>query len=220
MRIILIGASQLGYFLAKHLLEAGHDVRLIDADKARCALLANTFDVPVYCGDGTRVETLAQAGAGKSDVLIAVTNRDEDNLIACEIGKKQFGIARTISRSNNHKNIMLMKRLGVDVVLDTTRLITELIEHELDGSEVKFIADISNSDAVIGEFHIPETWSRSGSRVMDLEVPQECVLIYVMRGGMFLIPRGGTLLMAGDDVVALTVGGATKKLKRMFEIGK
>lgn len=220
MRIILIGASQLGYFLAKHLLAAGHDVRLIDSDKARCALLANTFDVPVYCGDGTRVEILAQAGAGKSDVLIAVTNRDEDNLIACEIGKKQFGVGRTISRSNNHKNIMLMKRLGVDVVLDTTRLITELIEHELDGSQVKLIADISNSDAVIGEYHIPENWNRSGARVMDLEIPQDCVLIYVMRSGMFLIPRGNTLLMAGDDVVALTVGPAAKKLKQTLGISK
>ena len=220
MRIILIGASQLGYFLTKHLLEAGHDVRLIDEDKARCTMLANTFDIPVFCGDGTLVETLAQAGAGKSDVLIAVTDRDEDNLIACELGKKQFGIGRTVSQSNNHKNIRLMKRLGVDVVLDTTRLITEMIEHEIDGAEVKFIADISSGNAFIGEYHIPETWSRSGTRVMDLSIPQDCVLIYVMRGGMFLIPRGNTLLMAGDDVVALTVGGEAKTLRKLFELGK
>ncbi len=218
MRVILIGASQLGYFLAKNLLEVGHDVRIIDASRESCERMANAFDIPVFFGDGTQVETLAQAGAGKSDVLIAVTNRDEDNLIACEIGKKQFGIRRTISKSNNHKNIMLMKRLGVDVVLDTTRLITELIEHEIDGSQVKFIADISDSDALIGEYKIPNRWSRSGTRVMDLEIPPECVFIYVMRGGMFMIPRGNTLLMAGDEVVALTVGSATRKLKRIFEI--
>ena len=220
MRILIIGAGQHGYYLSKHLKEAGHDIRVIDRNEQNCARLANAVDVRVFFGDGTRVETLALAGAGKCDVMIAVTNHDENNLIACEIGKKQFGIGRTISRSNNHKNIMLMKRLGVDVVLDTTRLITELIEHELDGSQVKLIADISNSDAVIGEYHIPEKWDRSGARVMDLEIPQDCVLIYVMRSGMFLIPRGNTMLMAGDEVVALTVGPAAKKLKQTLGISK
>ena len=101
MKILIIGAEQLGYFLSKSLLRSGHKVTIIDLDPVRCEQIANTFDVTTYCGDGTRVETLAAAGAGKCDVLIAVTNRDEDNLIACELGKKQFGIARTIAQSNN-----------------------------------------------------------------------------------------------------------------------
>ena len=92
MRILIIGAGQHGYYLAKHLKEAGHDIRVIDRNEQNCGRLANAVDVRVYLGDGTRVETLASAGAGKCDVMIAVTNHDENNLIACEIGKKQFGI--------------------------------------------------------------------------------------------------------------------------------
>lgn len=218
MKIIIIGASQLGYYLTKNLLESGNDVRLIDTDKARCESIANAFDVSVFCGDGTRIETLAAAGAGKSDVLIAVTDRDEDNLIACEIGKKQFGVKRTISKSNNAKNISLMKRLGVDTVLDSTRIITDLIEHEIDGSQVKFIADINNSDAVIGEYKIPDSYSKSGKKISELEIPSECNLIYIMRSGMLIIPRGSTVIMAGDEVVALTIGQSAKQLKKLFEI--
>ena len=111
-----------------------------------------------------------------------------------------------------------MKRLGVDIVLDTTQVITGLIEHEIDGSNVKFIADISNSNALISEYRIPESWSKSGKKVMELDVPSECVLIYVIRSGTLMIPRGSTVLMAGDEVTALTVGRSAKELKKLFEL--
>ena len=218
MRILIIGAGQHGYYLAKHLKEAGHDIRVIDRNEQNCARLANAVDVRVFFGDGTRVETLALAGAGKCDVMIAVTNHDENNLIACEIGKKQFGIRRTISKINNTKNISLMKRLGVDLVLDSTQIISQLIEREIDNSDVKLIADISNSDAIISEYTIPSSWSHAGKRVMDLKIPENCVLIYIIRSGSLLIPRGNTLLMPGDDVVALAVGAAGKALKKLFEL--
>lgn len=218
MKIVIVGAGQLGYFLAKSLLEENHIVKIIDSDRKRCEKISSALDVTVYCGDGTRIETLADAGVGKSDAFIAVTDRDEDNLIACEIAKKQFSVRRTISKSNNHKNIALMKRLGVDIVLDTTQIITGLIEHEIDGANVKFVADISNSDAVISEYRIPDNWSKSGKRVMELEVPSDCVLIYVIRSGSLMIPRGNTVLMAGDEITALAVGRAAKQLKKLFEL--
>ena len=218
MRILIIGAGQHGYYLAKHLKAAGHEIRLIDRHKQNCERLVNALDIRVFCGDGTEVETLAAAGAGKCDVLIAVTNHDENNLIACEIGKKQFGIQRTISKINNTKNISLMKRLGIDLVLDSTQIIADLIEREIDNSDVKLIADISNSDAIISEYTIPETWKHSGRRVMDLEIPENCVLIYIIRAGSLMIPRGSTILMAGDNVVALAVGSAAKTLKKLFEL--
>ena len=218
MKVTIIGAGQLGYFLAKSLLEENHTVKIIDSDKKRCEKISSALDVTVFCADGTRIETLAEAKVGKSDAFIAVTDRDEDNLIACEIAKKQFAVKRTISKSNNHKNVALMKRLGVDIVLDTTQIITGLIEHEIDGANVKFIADISNSNALISEYRIPENWSKSGKRVMDLSVPSECVLIYVIRSGALMIPRGNTVLMAGDEITALTVGRSAKELKKLFEL--
>ena len=147
-----------------------------------------------------------------------MTGRDEDNLIACEIAKKQFKVNRTVSRSNNHKNISLMKRLGVDLVLDTTQVITQFIEHEIDGAQVQFIADIGTSNAVISEYNIPMNWSLSGKKVCELQVPSECVLVYLKRSGMFMIPRGNTVIMGGDEIVALTVGAAGKQLKKLFEL--
>ena len=111
-----------------------------------------------------------------------------------------------------------MKKLGIDIVLDTTKLMTQLIEHEIDGAQVQLIADIGSSNAVISEYDIPLKWSKSGKKVMELDVPEDCVLVYMKRGGIFMIPRGNSILMAGDTVVALTVGSASKQLKKLFEI--
>ena len=111
-----------------------------------------------------------------------------------------------------------MKRLGVDIVLDTTQIITGLIEQEIDGANVKLVADISNSNAMISEYRIPDSWSLSGKKVMEIEVPSDCVLIYVIRAGVLMIPRGNTVLMAGDEITALSIGKSAKKLKQLFEI--
>ncbi len=216
--VVIVGAGQLGYFLAKNLLDSHYKVKLIDIDRDRCEKIASALDIEVCCGDGTRLETLARANTGKCSVFIAVTGKDEDNLIACEIAKRQFKVNRTISRSNNHKNISLMKKLGVDLVLDTTQVITQFIEHEIDGAQVQFIADIGTSNAVISEYNIPIKWSHSGKKVCELDVPSECVLVYLKRSGMFMIPRGNTVIMGGDEIVALTVGTAGKQLKKLFEI--
>jgi len=218
MNVIVVGAGKLGYFLVKSLVENGYKVKVIENDIEKCEKIASALDIQVICSDGTRVETLAAAGCGKCDIFIAVTNRDEDNLIACEIAKKQFKVPRTISKSNNPKNISLMKRLGIDTVIDTTQIITTLLEHEIDGSQVQFVADIGSSEAIISEYKIPLSWKFSGKRVSELAIPNDCVLVYLKRNGIFMIPRGHSILMAGDEIIALTVGKAAKQLRQLFSI--
>lgn len=218
MRVLIVGGGKLGYYLAKTLLEQGNIVTLIEKDRRECEYLANDLDIPVHCGDGTMLEVLSGAGAGKCDTFIAVTDRDELNLISCELAKKQFNVPKVVARSNNPKNIDIMKKLGVDYAVSPTKLIAQVIEHEIDGAQVRFISDISSSDVTISEYTIPKNWSRSGIMVKDLNLPDECVLVYGMRNKELMIIRGNTELMAGDDILALTVGGSSKLLKHIFEL--
>lgn len=217
-KILILGGGKLGYYLAKTLLESDNTVTVIENSRKRCEYLSDNLNIPVICGDGTRLEVLARAKAGSFDVFVAVTGRDEDNLVGCELAKKQFGVKRTVSRSNNPKNISLMKELGVDIAVNTTRIIADMIEHEIDVAPVQIMASISNSDAVISEYDIPLNWSQSGKKIMELNIPEDCVLVYIMRNEGLIIPRGSTLIMGGDTVLALTLGNASKKLKKLFEI--
>ncbi len=218
MKVLIAGGGNLGYHLAKNLLESGNTVGVIELQRERCETIADELNIPVMCGDGTTIECLAESKAGAYDAFVAVTGKDEDNLIACEIAKRQFGIKKTVSRSNNPKNIYLMKKLGIDIAVNTTQIITDLIEHEMDGAAVKVIANITNSDAMISEYKIPDTFSLKGKKVMELGIPEGCVLVYVIRQGELLIPRGDTRILGGDEITALTVGSAAKDLKKLFEI--
>ena len=218
MKVLIIGGGNLGYYLAKNLLEKGDKVKVIEIDRERCEFIADELNIPVITGDGTRLEVLSQAKPATFDAVVVVTGKDEDNLIACELVKKQFGVKKTVSRSNNPKNVSLLKKMGIDIVVNTTQIITDLVGHEIDGAAVQVMANISNSDAVISEYKIPDDWKLSGKCVMELDIPLDCVLIYILRNDSLTIPRGNTVIMAGDEVTALAIGAADRKLKKIFGI--
>ncbi len=217
MKVLVIGGGKLGYYLTKILLESNYEIRLIDNSKEACAYAADNLDVPVIWGDGTSVETLRQGVGDGCDVIIAVTGKDQDNLIACEIAKKKFGVKKAFARSNNPKNTDVLKELGVDIAVSSTQIIAGLIEHEVGGAEVKFITRVNEGDAVVSEFAVPENWRLSGIYLRDLDLPENCVIISIVRGRDMLIPRGNTPVISGDEVMALTVGNAGRKLKKLFE---
>lgn len=217
MKVLVIGGGKLGYYLTKILLESNYEIRLIDNSREACAYAADNLDVPVIWGDGTSVETLRQGIGDGCDVVISVTGKDQDNLIACEIAKKKFGVKKAFARSNNPKNTDVLKTLGVDIAVSSTQIIAGLIEHEVGGAEVKFITNVNEGDAVVSEFAVPENWRLSGIYLRDLDLPENCVIISIMRGRDMLIPRGNTPVISGDEVMALTVGNAGRKLKKLFE---
>ncbi len=217
-KVLILGGGKLGYHLAKTLLESDHDIMMIENSRRRCEFISDSLNIPVICGDGTRPEVLAKAKAGAFDVFVALTGKDEDNLIGCELAKKQFGIKRTVSRSNDPKNVAVMKALGIDITLNSTKIIADMIDHEIDSAPVQMMASIANSNAIISEYDIPDDWSGSGKKIMELEIPENCVLVYIMRKEELLIPRGNSVVEAGDSILALTIGNASKKLKKLFEI--
>lgn len=216
MKILVVGGGRLGYYLTKALLESGYEVRLIESDKEACAYAADNLDIPVIHGDGTSPEVIKRGTAEGCDAFIAVTGKDQDNLVACQTAKK-LGIEKTFARANNPKNTAVLRDLGVDIAVSSTQIIAGLIEHEVGGAEVKFITNVNQGDAVVSEFSVPQNWRLSGVCLKDLDIPENCVIISVMHNRNMIIPRGNTVISSGDEVMALTIGSAGRKLKKLFE---
>ena len=158
MKVIVVGGGKVGYYTVKTLSEKGIDVRVIERSREACDRIANELDVPVICADGTTVEALAQAGAGKADAVIAVTGSDEDNIVACQIAKRRFAVQKVISRSNNPKNVDIIKRLGADIAVSSTQIITNLIDMEVDTTGLKLLATLNRGEAGIIELVVPDDW--------------------------------------------------------------
>ena len=140
MKIIIMGGGKLGAHLAENMLDSKHTVRLIERDKNRCQRLANELDAEIICGDGTELESLFEADTDSADCFIAVTGRDQDNLVACQLAKKQFHVKKVIARVNNPRNSQAMRAFGADIAVSSTEVITSLIEQEVDVAEMHLLA--------------------------------------------------------------------------------
>ena len=89
MYIIIVGGGKVGYYLAKTLISYKHKVIVIEPVKDMCEKVANELNIPVCNGDGTTIDILTEMNTSKADIFIAVTGRDEDNLIACQLAKRK-----------------------------------------------------------------------------------------------------------------------------------
>ena len=131
MYIIVIGGGKIGYTLVKTLVADGHEVLVLEKQQIRCHRVAGDLGNIVFHGDGCEAATLEEVGAGRADMVIAVTGEDEDNLVACQVSKHKFHVPQTIALINDPRNEDIFKKLGVDVTVSTTNIILSHIEHEL-----------------------------------------------------------------------------------------
>ena len=104
MFVLVVGGGKVGYYLAKELIESGHEVVLMEKDPARAAQIADDIGSIVIGRYGCEGNHLAEAGCERADVVAAVTGDDEDNLVICQMAKQHFDVPRTIARVNNPKN--------------------------------------------------------------------------------------------------------------------
>ena len=112
MYVVVIGGGNVGYYLTKELLAAGHEVVMIEKDPARARLIADELGSIVVPNDGCEGRYQAEAGMARADVMAAVTGDDEDNLVACQVAKMKFNVPRAIARVNNPKNEAALPAAG------------------------------------------------------------------------------------------------------------
>ena len=121
MKIILVGCGKVGTALARQLSEEGHNVTVIDTNKARVEHISEAYDVMGITGNGSSITTLSEAGIEEADVFIAVTGSDELNLLCCMFAKKAghcHGIARVRNPSYSHELDFIKKQIGISAIIN------------------------------------------------------------------------------------------------------
>ena len=205
----------MGYYLCEALLNEGHEVLVLDKDAAKCERFGDEMGSVCMHGDGCEAATLAQAGAARADVLIATTDEDEDNLVACQVAKYEFGVARTLARVNNPKNEMIFKKLGVDRTINVTNLILDHIEGDLPTHPMVHLLTMMEDGTEIVEVRVREKSTAVGKAVKDLSLPPDAVLVLLIRNGYK--PQtviGDTVLEVNDRIIALTPTAAEDVLRK------
>lgn len=225
MRIVIVGAGEVGYHVAKSLSAEGHDITVIEEDEERAQKVDNELDVIAIRGNGSRPSVLAEAGVvpGCSvDILVACTNRDEVNIMACWIAKRA-GVKRVISRARGLEytdSPDWARSLGIDVMSSPERSVARQIIELLTVSSAMDAAELFEGVAGIYAFRIAHDSPLIGVPLKDLRFhyPQiTAIIVYVQRNGGGFVPYGDNILEEGDLCFIATRKDQIWRLEEMIQ---
>ena len=204
MYIIIVGGGKVGYFLAKRLSQDKHTVVLIEKDKELCMRLAEKADFVVVNGDACEPLMLEESKIDRADVVAAVTGNDEDNLVICQIAKERFKVHRTVARVNNPDNEHTFSELGIDVPIDATSILAKIIEEEVSFADFVNLISFKRGKLSVVRVDLPEDSPVINKSLQQIILPKDSVLVSIIRGNEMIVPKGDTILLPQDDVIALT----------------
>lgn len=207
MKIIVVGAGKVGYSVAQRLVQDEHDVYVIEQSPERIKNLENSLDVSLVQGNGSSLPLLCEIGMDDVGMLIAVTDSDEVNLLACAVAKIA-GIPRTIARVRDNDyldaaNKKVQDSLGVDLIINPEMVTAHEIMHVLQTPAALDVEDYASGAVRLMEFKMRHNVAYCGQTLKDITFPPSVLVVGILRNGEMIIPHGNSQLQAGDNVFFL-----------------
>lgn len=202
--VLLVGGRSKAKALAQSLLKKGYRVTVINKDLPDCERLAENEKLIVIHGDGTKPYVLEDAGAVNAEIVIALTPRDEDNLVICELCKKKFRVSKTLSLLSDPQKTDFFYKMGVDSVVCAISAVTSIIEQQAFMEEMAKAIPIGEGRVQLLEVPITETDPAAQKQVWEINLPKEVIIGCILRRDQTLIPRGDTRILAGDILVLIS----------------
>jgi trk system potassium uptake protein TrkA len=219
MKIIIVGGGKVGYTLAEQLSTEDHDIILIDNDDDVLTHADETLDIMCIKGNGASVDILKTAGISEADILLAVTDSDELNMICCVIGKK-LGAKHTVARVRNtdysNEFKMLREELELDMVINPEMEAAAEIAQMIQFPSAVDVEAFANNLVELVEFRVLETDPIINTKLVDLSklLPSKILFCTIMRGDEVFIPKGNFVLLP-DDLVQVI--GERNSISRFFK---
>jgi trk system potassium uptake protein TrkA len=216
MYVIIVGAGKVGLNLARELIDKGNEVTLLESDRRRYLVVESELGHVVQYGDATELWVLERAGVQRTDLVIAVTGDDEDNMLVCQVAKEKYVCERVIARVNNPRNLQHFKLLGIQPVVSATDLILRLIEHEVPRYGLVHLLALEEERLEIIELEVQSGAPAAGLRVVDVKLPEGSLVISVLRDGRGFVPTAETVVEAGDQVLLVLDAGLEEQITPVF----
>ena len=221
MYIVIAGAGLVGGGLAGTLVEARHDVVIVDQDKSICEQLASQTGTLAVHGSATDIGILEQAGLRKADVAVGTMGADADNL-SFSLLAKSFRVPRVIARMRDPRYASAYEEAGVAATVNIVDVFVNQLLLQIDEPHLRQIATFGAGKASIVVDSIPDGAVVSGQSVSEIAAaegfPAECVItgIYRAKEQGFLIPRGSAIVQSGDRVFLVARRGDLRKASKFL----
>lgn len=232
MKIIILGAGQVGSNLAEHLVREGNDLTVVDVDGDKLAALQDRFDLRTVHGQASHPSILRQAGAEDADMLVAVTLNDETNIVACKLAATLFNIPTKIARIRamdymRHPALFGADNFAVDHVISPEQEITSYLHRLIDypealqvvdfaGGRIRLVAVKAHGGFMVGHAlkHLREHMHLMFRERPDLIGVGDARIPAIYRQDRAIIPKGDTVIHEGDEVFFLS---ATENIRAVMK---
>jgi len=218
LRVVVVGGGKVGTLLSKRLIDAGHEVVIVEQSEDRCRMLSEELDATVVKGDAANIEVLENVGLEGTDALAAVTGHDEVNILVGLIAK-EYGVPRIVVRVSDRKLARMAERLGLTKAVTPEDITAEHIASLL--LREPLLSEFSRATSTSGTFSLLEFTITSSSLVVDRrlsEVPAggDWLIVAVLRNDQLRPPDPNLELKEGDRVLVLARAEAVEDVKRIF----
>ncbi len=220
MRVVITGAGNVGRHLATDLANRGHEITLIEQDKAVATRAKQ--DVPetvnTVLGDACEPYVLEEAKLGDAEVLVAATGDDEDNLVSSLLAKQEFAVPRVLARVNHSSNEwMFTEQWGVDAAVSPPHILTALVEEAVTVGDVVRLLKLERGKVALVELTLEPGSKVVGHPLYELRLPRDSAIVAIVRDEHVVIPQPETVFAEGDELIAIARPEAENELRGVLE---
>lgn len=204
MKIVLAGGHAEAEFLVRMFSLSRHSLVVINPDRDFCEFLGSNPGISVFLGDPAKSFVLGDSGVAGSDILIALTPRDPDNLVICQTAKRLFGVKRTIAVVSDPKNVGIFLQLGVNNALSSSHLIAQTIERLSILEDLVRSVSLEDEKIVVTEIKVGEGAAIAGKLLKDIGSTETFNISCIFRDPEVIIPKGNTEIHTGDRLLLVS----------------
>ena len=221
--VIIIGASRIAFYLAKHLIASGSTVKIIEQNKERCEKFASLLPQAIIIhGDGAKQELLLEEGLLDTDAFVTLTGMDEENILLAFFAASH-NVQKVISKVNKPELVSIAETLGIDSIVSPIKIVSDIhtryaraLENSI-GSSVETLYKLADGKAEALEFTVTDEFRYCDIPLKDLSIKRNTLIGGIIRGRKNIIPNGDDVILPGDNVVIIAEGTKLSNLADIIE---
>ena len=204
MFVVIVGCSEVGFFLSRALAATGHEVAVIEREPHRYEVLTEDMGMVAMLGDGADADVLKRAGVERADAVVALTGVDATNLVICQLVKYLSSTTRTVTMVKDPKNEPVFEQMGIDNVVNLIHLALSALEAGVPGQPLRHLMSLPQPGMELVSVSVPLGADIVGKRLDELQLPPNSFVSLIVKKGHASLPAGPTVVEAEDELVAVT----------------